>query len=66
MISDFVVAAMSPTAGEIDAATSGTPHSCAFGAADALYLQREGDVAEHRQVRQQGEVLEHHAHLVTA
>ncbi len=31
-----------------------------------LHLQREGDVPEHRQVRQQGEVLEHHAHAVAA
>ena len=36
----------------------------AFGAADALDFQRKGDIAEHGQVRQQSEVLEHHAHLV--
>ena len=35
-------------------------------AVDALDLEREGDIAEHGEVRQQGEVLEHHAHLVPA
>jgi len=38
----------------------------ALGADAALHLQREGDVAQHIEVRQQGEVLEHHAHLVPA
>ena len=33
---------------------------------DALYLEREGDVLEHRAVRKQSEVLEDHAHLVPA
>ena len=33
---------------------------------DALDLEREGDVAEHREMRQQREVLEHHAHAVPA
>ncbi len=31
---------------------------------DALDGQRKGDVLEHVQMRQQGEVLEHHAHAV--
>ena len=35
-------------------------------AGHALHLEREGDVLQHRQVRQQREVLEHHAHLVAA
>ena len=34
--------------------------------ADALDEQREGHVVEHVQMRQQREVLEHHAHLVAA
>jgi hypothetical protein len=33
---------------------------------DALHREREGDILEHVQMRQQGEVLEHHAHLVAA
>ena len=31
---------------------------------DALDLQRKGDIAEHRQMGQQREVLEHHAHAM--
>ena len=31
----------------------------------ALDLERKGDVVEHGEMRQQREVLEHHAHLVT-
>ena len=38
----------------------------ALRAGDALHLQRKGDVAQHREVRQQREVLEHHAHAVPA
>ena len=34
--------------------------------ADALDFERQRDIAEHGAVRQQGEVLEHHAHLVAA
>ena len=33
---------------------------------DPLDLQWEGHIAEHGHMRQQGEVLEHHAHLVAA
>ena len=36
----------------------------ALVARDALDLEREGDVAEHREMRQQREMLEHHAHAV--
>lgn len=36
--------------------------SAALGATDALDLERERGVVDHRAVRQQGEVLEHHAH----
>ena len=32
----------------------------------ALHLQREGHIVEHGQMRQQAEMLEHHAHLVAA
>ena len=35
-------------------------------AVDALNLQRESDIAEDGQVRQQGEVLKHHAHAMPA
>ena len=37
----------------------------AGGLVDALHLEREGDVVEHVQMRQQPEALEHHAHAVT-
>ena len=36
------------------------------GHVDTLHLEREGDVLEHCAVREQREVLEHHAHLVSA
>jgi len=38
----------------------------ALGPADALDRQWEGDVFQHREMGQQGEMLEHHAHLVAA
>ena len=38
----------------------------ALRSSHALDLERKGDVAEHGEMRQQGEVLEHHAHLVPA
>src|SRR3546814_9931224 len=38
----------------------------AGGTADTLHLQRKADVLQHREMRQQSEVLEHHAHLVAA
>ena len=36
------------------------------GKVDTLDFEREGHVIEHRAMREQGEVLEHHAHLVSA
>ena len=39
---------------------------CLLRLGDALDHQREGDIFEDGQMRQQGEMLEHHAHLVAA